>query len=612
MQQQQRIYRFLLDCCRETLHDIPADRLTGAEYPILPEPSLSSDTATGFASLATMAAEAPYRVPASLDLSRLESLLAAKVSAAEDHLWALREDPGYFADSLLDLKEHRVEIMRDTMGEVHPVFRLHQDAILWNRVIGTVMTDAYVPIEIWTDLHQQVRQLQALQRKYAAVVSPDKDLPQDPLEVLKRCTTASPPLRPYHVRVPSESDTSTKLLVMHKPGLKFDKIQSQFFWLIRTLWDNTEQLFLAGLTNVVDELERLMQTEPKAKEMVSSYIAGVLADLSVITEAIRQLEIYQPWAQTFEHYMAEKEEQIKNEYAATTKQWGHLIGIADGSNATKIAKLGDPSDRKFHYPVEKRRTKENVEAMQAAERNLDAFWAAVDQNLQARVGKDLDGTAVRRVLAQPRSMARTGDWVDPAPVVGQGTRADGQVEVVTKPLSELYFDLERRTEATVGSGRSAGGGGKGAAGKTKTRRAVTEPTDQAARGQEEAPPSALPDRQPTFTVDARALKVFRTLFHTPSVSATPGEVVWTDFLHAMASAGFLIEKLYGSVWAFQPTRLDVERGIQFHEPHPAPKMGYRVARRVGRRLERAYGWWGGMFVLREKGEGKEGETEGAR
>jgi hypothetical protein len=69
----------------------------------------------------------------------------------------------------------------------------------------------------------------------------------------------------------------------------------------------------------------------------------------------------------------------------------------------------------------------------------------------------------------------------------------------------------------------------------------------------------------------------------------------------MTSTGFHAEKLYGSVWHFQPSRLDVERSIQFHEPHGfAAKIPFTHARRIGRRLARAYGWFGGMFALKEK------------
>jgi hypothetical protein len=100
-----------------------------------------------------------------------------------------------------------------------------------------------------------------------------------------------------------------------------------------------------------------------------------------------------------------------------------------------------------------------------------------------------------------------------------------------------------------------------------------------------------------MTLSKRAFKVFSILFHTPSQSDQPGEIPWSDFLNAMASTGFSPQKLYGSVWQFTPTELDVERSIQFHEPHPQSKIPYRVARRFGRRLQRAYGWHGGMFVL---------------
>ena len=97
--------------------------------------------------------------------------------------------------------------------------------------------------------------------------------------------------------------------------------------------------------------------------------------------------------------------------------------------------------------------------------------------------------------------------------------------------------------------------------------------------------------------------MFKTLFFSPSTTSTPGEVAWSDFLYAMVAVGFVPEKLYGSVWQFSPDRdkLAVERSIQFHEPHGAnTKILYRIARRHGRRLNRAYGWDGSSFTLEEK------------
>ncbi|KAJ5976099.1 hypothetical protein N7481_009806 [Penicillium waksmanii] len=72
------------------------------DFPILAEPPLKTDQEiNGFESLGVMVAEAPYRVPAKLDLSQIESLLSARASAADDHLWALREDSEYFSHVVL-------------------------------------------------------------------------------------------------------------------------------------------------------------------------------------------------------------------------------------------------------------------------------------------------------------------------------------------------------------------------------------------------------------------------------------------------------------------------------------------------------------------------------
>ncbi|EQB55319.1 hypothetical protein CGLO_04762 [Colletotrichum gloeosporioides Cg-14] len=98
---QERTLSFLVKCCELILHDIPSDTLTTDVFPVQPEPEFKNEQETdGFDSLVGMAAEAPYRLPARLDLNRIQSLLGAKVAAARDHIWSLREDPGYFSEQL--------------------------------------------------------------------------------------------------------------------------------------------------------------------------------------------------------------------------------------------------------------------------------------------------------------------------------------------------------------------------------------------------------------------------------------------------------------------------------------------------------------------------------
>jgi hypothetical protein len=130
--------------------------------------------------------------------------------------------------------------------------------------------------------------------------------------------------------------------------------------------------------------------------------------------------------------------------------------------------------------------------------------------------------------------------------------------------------------------------------KKKTRRLVElEP------GTVLTPEAVVEDAVPaaTLAVDKRAFKVYSTLFHSPDSPNQPGEIAWPDFLHAMVEAGFGAMKLQGSAWHFTPERSDVDRSIQFHEPHPGNKLPFTWARRYGRRLTRAYGWTRESFTL---------------
>ena len=326
----------------------------------------------------------------------------------------------------------------------------------------------------------------------------------------------------------------------------------------------------------------------------------------MLTEALRQLQAYRTVATIC----------LANENGRQTEAtvpWIDLLSTIDGDRPSEVRRLGMPTESRFHYPVDKRRTTENHEAMQLAEQNLDAFRAQVDKNMEVKRQSKLDhlkesldrynpgaNADIRKLLTQPRNLQRTGDWVEPnvEPVKVK--------EIDRRALSELYFDLECRTEKTIARSeshshsRSNDRPGALSSMKAKTSGAAKPQGTFNLPPPTATSPSARPDVQPTFDLDARALKVFRTIFFTPSTTSTSGEVAWLDFLHAMAATGFAPEKLYGSVWNFSPALLNVERSIQFHEPHPSGKIPYRTARRHGRRLERAYGWHGGMFRLVEK------------
>lgn len=192
--------------------------------------------------------------------------------------------------------------------------------------------------------------------------------------------------------VPTSPREISRIRTFQKSSVKPNRIEARLFWLLRVLWENDLDLKLLGITTVVDELERLLENEPKTKDMISPYISSVLADLAIITECIRQLEIYQPWAQVFERVLVNREEGIKKEFTDNTKPWADCLKVIQGPNEAKIVSLCDVSDRKFYYPVDKNRTRDNTEAMIRAEKRLDEFWDVLDANARC-------ATAVLR--AQP-------------------------------------------------------------------------------------------------------------------------------------------------------------------------------------------------------------------
>lgn len=264
---------------------------------------------------------------------------------------------------------------------------------------------------------------------------------------MKHVFVASPPMRCFFVRQPPPDSTTSKMVVMSRPDVKISDIEVQVIWLLRTLWEDGRPLFLARLTTIVDELERLLQSEPEAKSLITARVASVIGDLSIIAQCLRQLELYQPWANGFEYHSVDVRDGIKNEFPAQNTKWVALVlGFRDKDlPKSQILTLGEPTDGRFEYPVGKRRTQQHVEMMRRAEANLDAFWESVGQLMQ-RKGPKIEGTAVQKPFALGRELQRTPEWVQP-PKAGPDTAnkmglQDDVDQILTKPFSTLYFGSE--------------------------------------------------------------------------------------------------------------------------------------------------------------------------
>lgn len=247
--------------------------------------------------------------------------------------------------------------------------------------------------------------------------------------------------------------------------------------------------------------------------------------------------------------------------------------------------LGNPSDGKFEYPSgESRSKKKVVEALCKAEANLDAFWTHVDANIK-KCSFHEHQLALKRLFEDVGGMYRTKPW---------GARHESTSNLPIpeaelhepQPLSDLFHDSTKEITGNFNKTSLA------AKTKEKTRGAPGNPE---AEPEQERDPS--PEATQVFTVNKTDHRIFKMLFHMPEDNATPiKKTTWRAFCTALTNLGFSAEHLPGSAWQFEPpAHLGLGRGISFHEPHPSDEIHLDMARKLGRRLNRAYGWHGAMF-----------------
>ncbi|KAM7201351.1 C2H2 and C2HC zinc finger [Rhypophila sp. PSN 637] len=606
LEAQAGLLAFLLSCCHQILHDISPDKLASQEFPVEPEPAVKdkrAGTVDLLPSLLELAEEAPYTCQ-HLDLNNTISLLAAGLARTQDHIWTLREDPGYYVEQLVEDKEHRAELIKDVNGALDPFLKTDD---FWAALIFVFLTVSLSKLEEFTDLHNQALELRALQAKHETrgEIKFGSALPSEYMTALLIFRKSLQQTADFYLAHLAPMHMCVRLGGADSAEISFQRIEKvdttvlDLYDIFKVFSHQTSELGDLGYPIFADQVERLIRADPKAKELLSPLVARSIGELSILGECMRQIDTYPPWVREFAWAAHVSNKTVWIECA---KKAQPSFDIALALSASKLEKagighiLGQPG-RIGEYPAAKKRNKAVVEALQKAETNLDHFWAKIDELL-------ITGLGSNRFLAGPRTLQRTSDWIEPVKEKAKSTTiTSSSVDSITQPLSSVFL-----TPTTGSDDVSARNEILAAKAKTKVKaKSRGTPGPQASDVQETTVASPVSrdchevqDDQPTFAVDSRALKVFRVLFFDPSAHTTPGEVAWNDFIHAMGSAGFAAQKLYGSVWHFQPTNLDAERSIQFHEPHPHGKLPFLTARRYGRRLTRAYGWVGGMFWLKPK------------
>ncbi|TGO25495.1 hypothetical protein BPAE_0079g00430 [Botrytis paeoniae] len=586
---QYNLYLFLVNWCQALLQDI--EIATIWRLPTEPEPPLlvkTSDNTT----IASIAMETPYRLPSKLDFNRLRAVVTAKRLGAEDYIHDLREDPGIFADAMMEASDHRVERVLDDEGKAGSSIGTPG---FWEDVTRCVVADAYSDIISWDIISKQLERLAMLQGKYAAFIHPQNGLPEEFLKellsfkkVLKfiqtgprnNLTQGLPASLPFRHKFHRLSGISGCGEATQRVGRGFSKSEDLMIHLFEIIFTPGKQKAIS-LPAIMDEIEHMIEQDLELKAKITPWVSRLLSNLGLIVRLGHELDLYLPWATGFPMDMETHKDWLRNnlrDRCSVLHKTEHYITFAFES----LKGLGDPTDGRYRYPCDQRRTKKITEAIQSAEGKLDYFWTKLDFEYR-RVSRNALNKSVGHIFTKIRTIERTPDWIAPtrpARVFPKSFQAPTIPQFSpNEPITSFVAPREKI--------------------KPKTR---GEPTSYASIVEDtlEVLPSKPKER--IYKLKARALKVFKVLFFQPSESNIPGGLPWTEFKYAMVAMGFSVHKLDGSACQFTPPSTDEyggKHGIQFHEPHSpgsTARISFHVARSMGRRLNYTYGWHGGMFV----------------
>ncbi|KAL1649351.1 hypothetical protein SLS61_006459 [Didymella pomorum] len=337
----------------------------------------------------------------------------------------------------------------------------------------------------------------------------------------------------------------------------------------------------------IEKVDLLLQRSAMAKRMLTGRLLNLLTDLSIVIESVRQIHL---WLRSLDAETGKIDgHTCKLEMRAEDAAFFAWYEALD-EGFTPPLSLITPVKEKLPYPEHKKRTSKIGAIMRESENRLDRFWSSVDTHFKKKTGATQHG-AIHDSLEGSDAMYGTAPWVDSSKTPLRPATVSDRPH---QPILEVLHDRSAQVTGTFDRSFVMHKVKPKTRGVADTRLEAMEdlliqPVD-----------SSVQETKSTFQVRKRAHKVFRALFSSSLEGA--GEVQkslkWIDFTYAMNGIGFSVERLQGSAWQFTPgPNISTERGIHFHAPHPDSDITYVIAKRMGRRLGRVYGWHGDTFQL---------------
>jgi hypothetical protein len=322
-----------------------------------------------------------YLPPIIPDLRRLEILVAGKRAAAEDHVWALRDDPGYFQAMTWDYYTHQPHHLRDVAGNPCrlPKIHGHEEWIMQSGLEG-IVADSVLAFEYWSTLYERVNSTQKLYQSLAGQFQNERDLPRQlhtalvdtyhylllggkylMEDVIKDSFYCAYQSRTYARRNPTKNDPlGFEDLILLDSTPKEDR---------KTLKSVCDKLSIElSLQNDKDPstyvltymgiLQRLIDRDPNYV-IISPFCVRYIGGLLTVLHAIHQLDQFLPWASVFPKEAAAKNQRF---LSALAEPRANPRLPRDDDIGWEAVKLGlDPIN--FRYEVHEFRSDSNVEGM---------------------------------------------------------------------------------------------------------------------------------------------------------------------------------------------------------------------------------------------------------
>jgi hypothetical protein len=364
---QQSIYSFLLKSVQKILHDVsPADFRLAPHAPT-PAPLMNL---TGVWDSATKSAlEADYRLPQETSLSSLKLLIDGRRLAANDHICSLREDPGYFLEQLREWREHcfigngsKPQEWRDVAAQVFcNALDAHHS---WTWIAELVERMRPIDVQIRASIRRGTRLARADELKWVELAESVALMIRKPMQNLEAMFPKSSGLRNAVEPPHQHKECSSKCM----PG-------SEFGWALKKGTSNAEHrairlfrilagldpcsLDLHGLRPLVQEAQHMLEHDTEVSQLIDKWLLTDFVDLAVLADLQYRIKMFQPYCKSWEAAGVANGFEV-DRYMLSHYQQGIRLEDVVKISSLGTHSLGNPTDGRFHYPSDKRRTAETV------------------------------------------------------------------------------------------------------------------------------------------------------------------------------------------------------------------------------------------------------------